>query len=115
MCCSSCIIQCCHNSRVHETIRQSSHFRYLKGIYNRYPVLPKYSNTWDISLLLKYYNSIDNNEKLQFKDLVEKTVVLFMILGARRKQALFSITVDNTVVEKNKIVFLPKTQILVDH
>ena len=60
-----------------------------------------------MSLLLKYYNSIDNNENLQFKDLVKKTVVLFMILVACRKQDLFTITVDNIVVEENKIVFLP--------
>ena len=26
---------------------------YLKGIYNRHPVLPKYSNTWNMSLLSK--------------------------------------------------------------
>ena len=81
--------------------------RYLKGIYNRHPVLPKYCNTWDMSLLLKYYNSIDNYENLQFKDLLKNTVVLFMILGARRKQALFTITVDDIVVEENKIVLLP--------
>ena len=60
--------------------------RCLKGIYNRHPVLPKHSNTWDRALLLKYYNSIDNNENLQFKGLVKKTVGLFMILGTRRKQ-----------------------------
>ena len=39
-------------------------FRYLKVIYNGHPVLPKYSITWDMPLLLKYYNSIDNNENL---------------------------------------------------
>ena len=46
--------------------------QYLKGIYNRHPVLPKYSYAWDMSLLLKYYNGIDNNENLQFKELVKK-------------------------------------------
>ena len=30
-----------------------------------------------------------------------------MILGARRKQTLFTITVDNIIIEENKIVFLP--------
>ena len=30
-----------------------------------------------------------------------------MILGARRKQALFKITVDNIIIKGNKIVFLP--------
>ena len=61
----------------------------------------------DISLVLGYYNSIETNDKLQFKDLFKKTVMLFMILGARRKQALFTKTVDNIIIEENKIVFLP--------
>ena len=30
-----------------------------------------------------------------------------MILGARRKQALFTATVDNIVTQENKIIFLP--------
>ena len=81
--------------------------RYLKGIYNRHPPLPKYTSIWDISIVLDYYNSIETNDKLQFKDLVKKTVMFFMILGARRKQALFTITVDNIIIEENKIVFLP--------
>ena len=60
----------------------------------------------EISLVLDYYNSIEANDKLQFKDLVKKAVMLFMILGARRKQALFTITVDNIIIGENKIVFL---------
>ena len=40
---------------------------YLKGIYNKHPVLPKYSNTCNSNtcnmlLLLKYYNNININE-----------------------------------------------------
>ena len=80
--------------------------RCLKCIYNRYPPLPKYTTIWDISLVLDYYNSIEKNDKLQFKDLVKKTVMLFMILGACRKQALFT-TVENIVTKENKIVLLP--------
>ena len=45
--------------------------RYLKDFYNRHPVWPKYGNTWDMSLLLKYYNSNHNNRKLHFRDLVK--------------------------------------------
>ena len=47
------------------------------------------------------------------KNLVKKTAVVIMILhggggaGGHRKQALFTITVDNIVDEKNKIVFIP--------
>ena len=68
--------------------------------------MPKYTSIWDISLVLDYYNSIETN-KLQFKDLTKQTVMLFMIPGAHRKQASFTITVDNITVEDKKIVFLP--------
>ena len=69
--------------------------------------MSKYTSIWDISLVLDYYNSIETNDKLQFKDLVKKTVMLFIILGARRKQVLFTMSVDDIIIEENKIVFLP--------
>ena len=72
-------------------------------MYNKYPPLSNYTSIWEISLVLDYYNSIQTNNKLQFKDLVKKTIVIFMILGAHRKQALFTETVDNIVTEENKI------------
>ena len=60
--------------------------RYLKGIYNRHPPLPKYVDIWDLTLFLKYYEQKENNDCLEFKELVKKTVMLFIILGAYRKQ-----------------------------
>ena len=57
--------------------------RYLKGICNRHSPLPKYVDIWDLSLLLKYYEHKENNDCLEFKELVKKTVMLFIILGAR--------------------------------
>ena len=42
------------------------------------------------SLLLRYNDNMDSNDNLQFKVLVQKTIILFIILGARRKQALFT-------------------------
>ena len=59
------------------------------------------------------------NSKLQLKDLVKKTVLSLMIPLACRKQALFTIIVDNIVTEKNKLYFClikpSNTAILIDH
>ena len=44
---------------------------------------------------------------MKFKELVKKTVMLFIILGARRKQALFKLSVDNIVFKENKVILLP--------
>ena len=41
--------------------------RYLKGIYNRHPPLPKYTSIWGISLVLDYYSSNETNDKSKFK------------------------------------------------
>ena len=72
-----------------------------------------------MSFVLDYYNSIETNDKLQFKDLVQKTVMFFMILGALGKQDLFTVTVDNIVTEENKMPFSQirpsNTRILIDH
>ena len=81
--------------------------RYLKGIYNRHHPLPKYVEIWDLTLLLKYYEQKENNDCLEFKELVKKTVMLLIILGARRKQALFTLSVDNIVFKENKVILLP--------
>ena len=62
---------------------------------------------WAINLVLRYYNSIRNNEELNFKYLIKKIVMLFMILGARRKHALSLIYVDNIVLEDDKVILLP--------
>ena len=67
-----------------------------------------------MSLLLKYYNSIGNNENLKEPSKKYCSGNYDSAWGGgggkeggRRKWALFTITVDNIVDEKNKIVFIP--------
>ena len=81
--------------------------RYMKGIYNRHPPLPKYVNIWDILLLLRDYDNMDSNDNLQFKALVKKTVMLFIIFGARRKQALFAYVLATAFIKKIKSFCFP--------
>ena len=57
--------------------------------------------------MLKYYEQKENNDCLEFKELVKKTVMLFIILGALRKQAPFTLKVDNIVFKENKVILLP--------
>ena len=54
-----------------------------------------------------YYEQKENNDCLEFKELVKKTAMLFIILGAHRKQALFTLSVDNIVFKENKVILLP--------
>ena len=51
--------------------------RYLRGVFNRHPPLPRYMHIWDINLVLTYYNRIGHNEELEFKCIVKKMVVIY--------------------------------------
>ena len=81
--------------------------KYLKEIFNRHPPLPSYMHKWDINLVLTYYDRIGYIEELECKYLVKKTVMLFMILGARRKHALSKIYVGNIIFKDDKVILLP--------
>ena len=81
--------------------------RYLREVFNRHPPLPRYMHIWDINLVLTYYNKIGYNEELEFKYLVEKIDMFFMILGARRKHALSTIYIDNIAFQDDKVILLP--------
>ena len=80
---------------------------YLKGIFNRHPSLLRYMHIWDINLVLPYYDRIGHNEELEFKYLVKKIVMLFMILGGRREHAVSTIYVNNIVFKDDKVILLP--------
>ena len=81
--------------------------RYLKGIFNRHPPLLKYKQIWDINEVLEYYANLPDNKELEFKYIAKKLFTLFLILGARRKQALFTINIENITFTDNKVVLLP--------
>ena len=47
---------------------------------------------------------MDSNDNLQIKALVKETVMLFIILGKCRKQALVTLTFDNIIFKENKVI-----------
>ena len=49
---------------------------------------------------------MDSKDNLQFKALVKKKVLLF-ILGSHRKQAVFTSSIYNIIFKENKTILLP--------
>ena len=81
--------------------------RFVKGIFNIHPPLPKYVKTWDINVVLELFYHKGDNSKLSFKDLARKLVVLFLILAARRIQPMVAIHANCVLIEDDKCVLLP--------
>ena len=62
---------------------------------------------WDIDLVTAYFDRPDYNEKLQFKCLVKKIVMLFTILGGRGKRSISTNYVHNIFFKDDKAILLP--------
>ena len=79
--------------------------RFVKEIFNKHPLHSRHANIWGINTFLTHYVMSPNSE-LDFKCLCKKLFILFLIHGDRRKQALTSITVENVIVDHDKVILL---------
>lgn len=69
--------------------------RFLKGIYKKSPVRPKYASTWDITPVLTYIEELPPLNQLSFKEIAEKIATLLALTTAHRLQTLALIRVEN--------------------
>ena len=85
--------------------------KFMKGIYNQHPTLPRYVNIWDINILLAYFESLPANSELTLKCLTEKLTVLLLILSEQRKQTLLAIDIDNVKIYEDKLIIFPNSSL----
>ena len=79
--------------------------RFLKGVFNLRPALPKYETTWDTSLVLKYLKKLSPVKRLDFKMLTFKLIMLFALLTGQRSQTLHLLSLDDMILTKNSVKF----------
>ena len=58
--------------------------KFLKGVFQEKPTLPRYSVTWDPAILLSYLKALSPVNELTLKMLTHKTVALLGLLSAQR-------------------------------
>ena len=69
--------------------------RFLKGVFQERPALPRYNTTWDVSEVLSYLQTLDPSAKLSLKVLSQKLVVLLALLSGQRTQTLKLVHINN--------------------
>ena len=69
--------------------------KFMKGVFAIRPALPKYSNTWDVSLVLRYLKGQSPPEALDLLALSRKLAALLLLLSGQRCQSVHSLCVDN--------------------
>jgi site-specific recombinase XerD len=85
--------------------------RFLKGIFKQRPSLPRYTEIWDVNILLKYIQDLPCNEDLSISLLTYKLVSLLSLTTAQRVQTINSILLSN-VSYNNNIMYIRVTKML---
>lgn len=80
--------------------------RFMKGIFQSRPPLPRYYKTWDVNLVLQYIGTMDNSQELSLKDLILKLVMLIALTTAQRGQSLQLLDTQNMIQEETAYTFM---------
>ena len=67
--------------------------RLLKGVYNLRPPQPRYSDTWNVDMVIRHLQSLGNNSKLTLKVLGQKLALLMALVEASRSSELHALDV----------------------
>jgi hypothetical protein len=69
--------------------------RFMKGVYNDRPALPKNVLTWNTNIVLNYLKTLTPMKQLTLKDLTLKAVMLTALLTGQRTQTLSYLDIRN--------------------
>jgi hypothetical protein len=81
----------------------------MKGAFNYRPALPRYTQVWDDSVVLKYIKSIQICEEIGLKWLIYKLVMLMALLSGQRAQSLHFLNINHMTLLPDKVAFLYTT------
>lgn len=77
--------------------------KFYKGIFRLRPPLPRYSVTWDPSIVVNYLSQLYPNETLSLKQISKKLITLLALITAHRVQTLSKINIKNIEKFSSKI------------
>ena len=68
--------------------------RFLKGVFNLRPPVPRYKEVWDVSIVLRFLKTLSPVSSLSLKNLNLKLVMLLSLVTAQRGQTLHLLDVN---------------------
>ncbi|KAJ8022303.1 hypothetical protein HOLleu_37159 [Holothuria leucospilota] len=68
--------------------------RFLKGIFNLHPPLPRYKDIWDVGVVLQYLSSLYPGQEISLKELSLKLCSLIALTTAQRMQTIHLLKID---------------------
>ena len=77
--------------------------RFLKGVFNLRLDLPRYSTTWDVSVVLKYIKRLEALNQYDLKSLSYRLAILLCITTGQRDQTLFYVNIGLMMFKGDKV------------
>ena len=75
--------------------------RFMRGVFNQKPSLPRYNSTWDVRPVLQYLEKLDTSSLMA---LTCKMCMLFLLVTAQRGQTLHVVKLSDIHFNKNSVV-----------
>ena len=82
--------------------------RFMKGVFEERPSLPRYSSTWDVNIVLTYLKSLPANVDMSLKELTHKLASLLVILSGQRLQTIRLLDIKHMIEQDHKVIFQVK-------
>lgn len=79
--------------------------RFLNGVFELKPSLPRYSSIWDVGIVLTHLRGLGIASTLDLKTLTRKTTMLLCLLTGQRCQTLTKLDITLMQILQGKIVF----------
>ena len=79
--------------------------RFMKGVYQSRPTFPKYTEIWDVNVVLSYLKTLSPVAKLSLKDLTYKVTMMLMLLSGQRTQTIQLLDLKDMTMSKSQFTF----------
>ena len=80
--------------------------RLLKGVFQTRPAKPKYTDVWDVQVLLPYLATLHTVESLTLKQLTSKLVMLLLLVSGQCGLTIHLLDINHMFVSDDKYTFV---------
>ena len=80
--------------------------RLLKGVFQSRAPKPKYTEVWDVQIVLSYLKTLHPVELLSLKDLSFKFLMLLLLVSGQQGQTIHMLDLNDMIVSDNGFTFV---------
>lgn len=79
--------------------------RFIRGVFQARPALPRYTSMWDTSIVLRYLQTLHPLTDLSLKNLTYKLIMMCALVTGQRCQTIHLMSLKNMHMDEDKSYF----------